>query len=134
MGGSRWDNLRNATKWAALSCDSPWIPDNIDINDYNRFLQEKVKNPVAAEIAMHEFSRKNNIDSTALTGNRVRLERAPENDFLAKQLKTDYKKNYPKTGKMRWALISNNRFSLNEVKPKLTNCLKKLFIKLQAAI
>lgn len=134
IGGCLWDDLRQATQWAAFSCDSAWNVDKNDIYNYNGFLQEKVKNPVAAEIAMHEFSRKHNIDPTTLTGNRIILERVPENDFLANKLKTDYKKNYPKTGKIRRALIYNDRFALNEIKPKLTNSLKKLFIKLQATI
>ena len=132
LGGSRWDTLTNRAYWARVVLQSPSTPDKYDIGTYNAFLEEKCKNPVAADIALRDSIRKSGYESSLIGYNKALLERAPENDYLAKKLRTDSIKNYPNTGRLRNLLIEHDRFSLDSVRPKMTNKLQKLLIKIKS--
>lgn len=109
--------------------------DSYEIDRYNKFLQVKAKNPTAADIAMRAAEKQNLTPAYLWYKRNVRLlEKSPENDVLVQQFKENYKQNYPKTGKLRKALIKNDRFQLDRVTPKMTSNLKKMFIKLTSII
>lgn len=132
LGSSRWDNLKQVTYWARLSCQNDAKIDDIDIANYHDFLIEKQKNPVTANIAMQSSIRNSNADRRLMGCNIKELERAPENDYLVKSIRANYQKNYPNSGGLRNLLIGNDRFSLDFVKPKMTNKFQKLLIKLKS--
>lgn len=136
-GFSRFDGLKQSAYWARLSCCNTEPIDKYDIENYNQFLQDKITNPTAADIAMQDTIREHRSayfeDAIALP-NKNKLEKYPENDVLVKTIEQNYKENYPKTGKLRQILIENNRFCLNCVRPKMTNKFEKLIIKLKSFI
>ncbi len=97
---------------------------------YEMYLQEKVKNPVAAAIAMRDTVQKHPINNWEdFTKNRVALERQPQIDKLVKQIE-QIEAQYPKTGYIRQELIAQGRVNLNYITPRLTG-LKKLALKLK---
>lgn len=131
LGGSRWDNLVKQTYWARLSLQSSSGADEFDVDNYHDFLVEKRKNPTAASIAMHNSAKRSGF---APFYNKSSLERSPENETLVKTLDNNFHKNYPNSGRLRNVLIEHDRFSLDFVKPKMTNHFQKFLIKIKSFI
>lgn len=97
---------------------------------YENFLHEKIKNPVAASIAMRDVVQKRPIENVKdFAQNLVELERMPHIDKLVKQI-ADIEAQNSKTAYVRHEIISRNRINAYSVTPKLRG-LKKLAFRLK---
>ncbi len=129
------ENLYNKAYYCRASLDKETsffhgVQEETAAENYKSFLQEKLKNPVAATIAMRDEVRVrpiSNIDD--FTANRVKLEQKPEIKKLIAQLAAQ-EINYPGTSYIRQELIAKERVNLHTVTPKLTG-IKKLAFKLK---
>ena len=96
---------------------------------YQDYLKEKVKNPVAATIAMRDTVRKSPIlNPESFVENQAKLERRPEVDQYICQLAANDLMQ-AKTAYVRQEIIAKDRINLNSVTPKLKGA-KKLAFKL----
>ena len=96
---------------------------------YQEYLKEKVKNPVAATIAMRDTVRKTPIlNGKSFVLNQAKLERQPEVDQYIKQI-ANVEEKQAKTSFVRQEIIAKDRINLNSVTPKLKGA-KKLAFKL----
>ena len=137
IGEGRFDNVRSAAYWCKRSLDiSPRYFDlETAANDYGKFLEEKHRNPMIADMAMHLVVKKNPIsDFKNFESNLTLLEKVPEVDTLVKSVDEKIFETYPRTYDTRRCLIAEDRVSLtSDVKPKLRG-LKKLMLKLKASL
>lgn len=97
---------------------------------YCEFLEDKIKNPLAATLAMRDIKEIRPIENIEdFSKNLAKLEKTPEVDCYTKKIK-DIESGYNKTGYVRQEIIAQNRISLNYVTPKL-NKMEKLAFKLK---
>lgn len=103
------------------------INKDIASDKYGQFLNEKLKNPTATAIAMHDIAKSHPIENPIDFGkNIVELEKTPKIDILVKKL-SEIDKSQKKTSYLRREIIANDRISLNTVLPKLTGLQKLRF-------
>ena len=107
------------------SSDKKYCPEEAEYA-YKNFLKEKVKNPVASEVAFYELLNKKPIKH--VFSFYKRLEELEKNPSIKKLLDKVAKKQegQDKTQFIRQMLIVENRIKLDKVTPKLTGIKKSL--------
>lgn len=134
LGGARFDNIYGhaASYKKQLDSNPAWYDEELAQIRTEDFLKDRIKNPTIADAALHRYVKKHPYTSSSyqVINNMADLEKTPGVDTLIKQNCENYKKLYPKTGRIRETLIDNSRIDLYKVNPKLTG-IKKLLLKLK---
>lgn len=95
--------------------------------NYKKYLEEKLKNPVAAKIAMRDVVREHPLKYPEGIGkNLFELEKSPSIDVLVKKIEQMELANH-ETSFLRAEIISRNRIIQSSVTPKLRGFDKFLF-------
>lgn len=129
------DNLLNITYYARAMLDKDpktmTVPQRYAAQaKYEAYLQEKIKNPIAASIAMRDEVRRHPIeDMKNFTQNRIKLEKNPAIDTLVKEIEK-IESNHGRTSYLRQEMIARNRINLHFIMPKMTK-MQKLAFKLR---
>lgn len=129
------DNLSKIAYWckSTLDKDSKYFVDHhksFAAECYENYLKEKIKNPVAASIAMRDVVQRKPIENLGFFSQNVaELERMPHIDKLVKEIAVNEAKN-KKTAFLRHELIARNRINAYSVTPRLTG-LEKLMFKIK---
>lgn len=137
LGGARFDDIYGhaANYKRQLDSNPAWYDEELAQIRTEDFLKDRIKNPTIADAAMHRYVKRYPFESPKyqIINNIADLEKTPVVDTLIKQDRENYKKLYPKTGRIREALIQNDRIDLYKVTPKLKGA-KKLLLRLKTMI
>ena len=126
-------NTKHSEFWGnAFSLKKALDEKDVDTRDvvekYKKSLNNQLENHTIADIATQNVVKQYPIINEAeYFCNLFELEQLPEIRALGQKVMNSYDRLYPKTGYIREALISNDRFDIitNKIKPKM-NFLQKL--------
>jgi hypothetical protein len=132
---NHYKKLEKSAFWVHRCLDTPNSFDEEDITHYKDFLSEKSKSPLIADIIMNDVQKTytRRYPKAYYFAKKEEMENVSELKPLVESINKQNKSLYPKTGKLRQTLISNNRFHLFYVKPKL-HMLDKFILKLRSFI
>ena len=119
------DKLYNKAYWCKTALDKSH--ESFDTNSYRTasntyraYLKEKIKNPVAATIAMINTVKEHPIKNKEdFTKNLIQIEKHPKIEAYLKKLQ-EIEASQAKTSYIRAELLANDRININYVKPKLS--------------
>ena len=130
------DNLYNKAYWCKTALDKSHKSFDTTCyrtaaNTYRAYLKEKIKNPVAAKIAMINTVKEHPIkNKDDFTKNLMEIEKNPKVETYLKKIQ-EIEASQARTNYIRTELLANDRINLNYVKPKLTGWQKlKLRLKI----
>ena len=134
IGEGRFSNIRSSAYWYKHSLDKQprHFDSEIAAMDGLNFMEQKLKNPTYADLAMRDVIKTKPIKYPQFIDRNLKiLERNPEFDSLAGKVEKKICQIYPKSYPIRKALIKNDRVTLNwDVMPKLSG-FKKFMLKLK---
>jgi hypothetical protein len=130
-----YKQLKTSAYWTNTHLNSRFATNNESATEhYAQFLTEKLKRPTVANIVMKDIQKEHPITFPLIyILKKEKLEKTPKIRNLLNSIIKQDKNLYPKTSKLRFVLLEDNRFNLNSIKPKLFK-LKKFVLKLKSII